>query len=155
MINFKIKQGSRRIVFLVGNRVYKIPSFRRWVSFIRGIMENLEERYWYSADGSRKRDPNRLWNPGLPIAEIFWADRFGFLVVMERLNTDFMQDDDLHIRPERLPKLDHDLCQLIEACKGYTFYKDISARNVGYRGDRLLVLDYGYAGGTMDCYIGT
>ena len=81
------KHGSRRTVFIFKNRVVKIPRLKSWVSFIRGINENLEERYWYSADGSRKSDPNKPWDRNLPLAEIFWADRFGFFVVMERVDT--------------------------------------------------------------------
>lgn len=154
-MQFEIKKGSRRIVFLIGKRAYKIPNPKRWVSFIRGIEENLEERYWWSADGSRKREPKRPWNADLPLAEIFWADRFGFLVIMERLDTSFMNVDNLHIRSDRIKQVDQDLEHLIKRCDSFSFHKDISARNVGYRGDQLLVLDYGYFGGTNDCYIGT
>ena len=150
--NFQIKTGSRRIVFLFGKRVYKIPNFRCWVSFIRGIEENLEERYWWSADGSRKREPNRPWEfPNL--AEIYWADRFGFLLIMERLDTSFMAGDEVEF--EMITQIDSDIEKLKKWAKGYRFYPDIKPNNVGYRGDKLVLLDYGFYGGTMDCYIGT
>lgn len=144
-MNSVIKKGSRRIVFLIGRRVFKIPNIFNWVSFIRGIEENLEERYWWSADGSRKRNPKQKWNYNIPLAEIYWADRFGFLLIMERLNTDFQIDN----------KFRNDFSELKELTKHYSFYPDVDIRNVGYRGNRLLVLDYGFFGGTRDCYIGT
>ena len=152
-LNFQIKTGSRRVVFLIGKRVYKIPNPKRWVSFIRGIEENLEERYWWSADGSRKRDPERPWSPTLPLAEIHWADRFGFLLIMERLDTDFHIDGDVH--RDKLVQVCHDFHDLKNQVKGYSFENDLNLSNVGYRGNQLLVLDYGYFGGTLDCYIGT
>ena len=80
-----IRVGSRRIVFRTKRRVFKIPRFTRWVSLIRGINENLEERYWFSADGSRRRNPSQKWTVS-QLAEIHWADRFGLLVVMERVD---------------------------------------------------------------------
>lgn len=151
-LNFQFKSGGRRFVFLIGKRVFKIPKFTRWVSFIRGIEENLEERYWWSSDGSRKREPNRSWDHE-HLAEIFWADRFGFLVIMERLDTSFMVGGEIEF--EMATQLDEDLGKLRNWAKGLSFYPDIEPRNVGYRGGRLLMLDYGYFGGSMDCYIGT
>ncbi len=141
MKKFDIKFGSRRTVFLVYNKVYKIPRFKRFVSFIRGITENLEERYWYSADGSRKR--NTVWSvPNL--AEIYYADRFGLLVVMERADTE--------MRPITY---DIDYINLSNWASKFTFHKDFNESNVGYIRDKLVVIDYGFFGGTMDCYIGT
>ena len=64
-----IRVGSRRIVFRTKRRVFKIPRFTRWVSFIRGINENLEERYWFSADGSRRRNPSQKWNTEISTGE--------------------------------------------------------------------------------------
>lgn len=154
MKKIQITRGSRRIVLLVGKRAFKVPNFFRWVSFIRGIQENLEERYWWSADGSRKRNPKKEWDTKLPLAEIFWADRFGFLLIMERLDTSFILSKD-EIKSEYLEKVDRDLDLLKHQCEGFSFYSDVAPRNVGYRGDRLLLLDYGFYGGTMDCYIGT
>lgn len=141
-MNFiEVKHGSRRTVFLIGNKAFKIPSLKRYVSFIRGIEENLEERYWYSVDGSRKRNPNQEWTiPNL--AEIHYADRFGLLVVMERANTN---------KPFHF---DYDFKKLKEWTKSYNFHADINESNVGYIKDSLVVIDYGYFGGTMDCYIG-
>ena len=150
----QIKKGSRRIVFLIGNKVYKIPNILGWVSFIRGIEENLEERYWWSADGSRKREPKRKWNYNLPLAEIHYADRFGFLLIMERLETDFFIDENT-ISFNRRYKVLEDLQKLKERVRGFQFANDIKFSNIGYKGDKLLLLDYGYFGGTRDCYIGT
>lgn len=150
----KIKKGSRRIVFLLKNKVYKIPNFFNWVSFIRGIEENLEERYWWSSDGSRKRDPHAKWNHGIPLAEIFYGDRFGFLLIMERLDTSFFIDEQT-ISEECRYKVLEDLQRLKEKIRGFSFAQDLKLSNVGYKGDKLLLLDYGFFGGTRDCYIGT
>ena len=138
-----IRVGSRRFVVRTKTKVYKIPRFTGWVSFIRGVTENLEERYWFSADGSRRRDPGRPWTMER-LAEIFWADRFGFLVVMERIDVD-----------SRPPSYEEDLRQLREWSKSFQFAPDVDPRNVGYRGDVMVLCDYGFFGGTMDCYIGT
>lgn len=153
-MKINIKKGSRRIVFLIGNKVYKIPNILGWVSFIRGIEENLEERYWWSADGSRKREPKRKWSYDLPLAEIHYADRFGFLLIMERLETDFFIDENT-ISFNRRYKVLEDLQRLKERVQGFQFANDIKFSNIGYKGDKLLLLDYGYFGGTRDCYIGT
>lgn len=150
---FKIKSGGRRFVFLIGKKAYKIPKFTAWVSFIRGIEENLEERYWYSADGSRKRKPNEGWNQEIPLAEIYWADRFGFLVVMERLDTVFHEY--YNTSPHVQARVQDDIEKLIPQVKGFRFADDLKIENLGYRGNRLIFLDYGFYGGTMDCYIGT
>lgn len=150
----KIKKGSRRIVFLLKDKVYKIPNFFNWVSFIRGIEENLEERYWWSSDGSRKRDPHAKWNHGIPLAEIFYGDRFGFLLIMERLDTSFFIDEQT-ISEECRYKVLEDLQRLKEKIRGFSFAQDLKLSNVGYKGDKLLLLDYGFFGGTRDCYIGT
>lgn len=138
-----VRFGSRRFVICTKKRVYKIPRFTRWVSFIRGINENLEERYWYSADGSRKRNPKQE-RQHENLAEIFWADRFGFLVVMERVNTDSFP-----------PSFQDDLGKLQEWSSRFSFGADVHEGNVGYRGNDLVICDYGYFGGMMDCYIGT
>lgn len=149
----KIKHGSRRTVFICKDRVFKIPSIRSWVSFVRGINENLEERYWYSSDGSRKRDPKRLWDESLPLAEIYWADRFGLIVCMERVDTSFL-DTNGEIVSQKKEDVLKDMESIKSWAKGLGFYDDIKPENVGYRGDRMVLLDYGYFGGTPDWYIG-
>ena len=153
----KLKKGSRRNVFVFSNFVIKIPSFKRWVSFIRGVNENLEERYWYSSDGSRKR--GTIWDRRLKLAEIYYADRFGLILIAEKLDTSFLLNssiyDDPIIDPDKEEKFKQDLDDLRKHFKGMNFYEDIDPRNVGYRGQELLVLDYGYTRSTIDCYIGT
>ena len=142
MSKMDIRVGSRRIVFRFKKFVIKIPKFSRWVSFIRGVNENLEERYWYSADGSRKRNPTKKW--AIPeLAEIFWADRFGMIVIMERA------DDE--VRPASFQQ---DLSDLQNWGAKFSFFNDIREGNVGYIRDKLVVIDYGYFGGMADCYIG-
>lgn len=150
---FQIKCGSRRTIFLIGKYVIKIPKFKSWVSFIKGICENLEERYWWSSDGSRKRNPKQLWNH-LYLAEIFWADRFGFIVVMERVSTFFIKEGE-DIQDCYRSMFNKDMEKLIKEMKGYHFGSDIKPSNVGYSHGRLVLLDYGYTPATLDCYLGT
>lgn len=144
---FRVKCGSRRLVVLTKSRVYKFPLLRSWIQFIRGVTENLEERYWWSADGSRKRNPKRVWDGfrAENLAEIFWADRFGLLVIMERVDTE-----------SRPPSYQLDCQELLARTLKFNFADDFNAENVGYNKDcRLVYCDYGYFGGTLDCYLGT
>ena len=137
-----IKRGSRRIVFLTETRAYKIPNFlARWPSFLAGFLENLNERYWWSADGSRKRDPREPWRyPGL--AEIFYADRFGLLVVMRRAQ-----------QCEQYPE--REVNDLIANNRNLRYTTDNKPANLGYVDGKLVFVDYGYYGGLADCYLGS
>jgi hypothetical protein len=136
----KIRRGSRRIVFVFKDYVIKIPNFiNGWVSFIAGIRENLEERYWWN--------PNHKWEQ-TTLAEIFWADRFGFIVKMERLDTTLTAD--IEYRPKEDYKLLSDLYILKERWKSHSFVDDINLSNVGYRKDKLVIFDYGFFGGNAD-----
>ena len=73
---------------------------------------------------------------------------------MERLETDFFIDENT-ISFNRRYKVLEDLQRLKEKVQGFQFANDIKFSNIGYKGDKLLLLDYGYFGGTRDCYIGT
>lgn len=137
------RAGSRRFVLIVNNKVIKIPKLSSWVSFIKGVTENLEERYWWSADGSRKRWPNRKWEHDF-LAQIYWADRFGLILIAKRLDTD--------LRPVCF---EQDLEELKMRCKGFKFVEDAKPDNVGYDNGKLKFIDYGWHGGSADCYLGT
>ena len=56
----KIKKGTTRTVFLIGKYAIKIPRFwhkynnHRWKIFLRGILANIDEDYWWK--WSNKRD---------------------------------------------------------------------------------------------------
>ena len=143
----RVKCGSRRLVVLTNHQVFKFPLVTSWVQFIRGVTENLEERYWWSADGSRKRNPKRKWDGfrAENLAEIFWADRFGLLVIMERVDTE-----------SRPLTYNQDYEALVARTLNFKFADDVKPENVGYtQGGRLVYCDYGYFGGTQDCYLGT
>lgn len=134
-----IKRGSRRFVVLTKSLAIKIPRLDNWVAFIRGVNENLEERYWYCTESG---SINRPWNVNF-LAPIVWADRFGFIVVMKKVDTES--------RPESYEK---DFAELKNKVKNFTFHRDMKPENTGYYDGSLVVCDYGYFGGTKDCYIG-
>ncbi len=137
----EIKKGSRRTVFIFDNIVIKVPRLKNWVAFIAGIRETLEERYWWCTESG----VSDTWDTVF-LARILWADRFGIILVAERC--DPVIDS---------TKFEYDLANLIveHGVQSYNFYADRKEANFGYTKDgRLVFIDYGYFGGTMDCYLG-
>lgn len=152
----QIKSGSRRIVFLFKNKVIKIPKFTSWLSFVMGVMENLHERYWWCGDGmvSHPDDWCDERSSTKHLAQIYWADRFGLMVVMERIHNTLEHlekeyescSDPEFLRCEKILK---DNFGKIDICS------DISPRNIGLRPDGTVVMiDYGYFGGCNQIYLG-
>ncbi len=149
----KIKTGSRRIVFIFKNKVVKIPKFTSWLSFILGVMENLHERYWWCADGHVRASTE--WYSGScdHLAKIYWADRFGLCVVMERVNT----LDHLEEPYQTCTDLEFLRCKTIleNRYKGLDIVNDIRPSNIGYCKDgRIVFADYGYFSGGNSSYLG-
>lgn len=66
----EMRSGSTRVVFLVGGVAIKIPRPDCWRLFLHGLLANMQERLWSGQSPS--------------LARVIWADRFGFVVVMER-----------------------------------------------------------------------
>lgn len=142
--------GSRRHVFIFDRVVVKIPRVTAWVDFVLGVMENLHERYWYCADGTVENRAewyaeNTSTNN---LAQIFWADRFGLVVIMERV-TAFTEDqvntDEFKAAAEFLKA----------RYAGLNFINDLKPSNVGIRADgRIVSIDYGFFPGTASWYLG-
>ena len=143
MMNLKlVTSGNRRNVFLIGQYAIKIPTHKSFVEFTLGLIENLHERYWYSADG-RKHSFIKQIQTYPQHAGIHWADRFGFILIQERLDCNY----DNH------PSFKIDYQKLYE--KYHKEYKDLKPQNTGYRGDELVILDYGYFDCLSAAYLGT
>lgn len=137
----EFKSGSRRWVFLIGKYAIKIPRLASWLSFISGVRENLEERYWFDAGESPRR---KEWNYKY-MAKIHWADRFGLLMIMERV-----------IPPKSVYQLKKDFERMVieNDLVGLPLIEDNKADNLGYTKDgRLVFCDYGWFG-ARDRYIG-
>ncbi|BAW19160.1 hypothetical protein [Ralstonia phage RP31] len=152
---FQIKSGSRRFVFVFKKRVIKIPKFTSWLSFILGVMENLHERSWWCAD-STVQDPD-LWYDEYRstnhLAQIYWADRFGLCVVMERVDT----LEHLEKEYERCSDPEYLRCaEIIEnRYKNLDFLTDLKPSNIGIRPDgRVVMVDYGYFRATQQWCLG-
>jgi hypothetical protein len=109
-----------------------------------GFMENLEERYWWCADGIvRKKwtdDPDEI---SQHMCEIFWADRFGFMVIMERVTP--CTEEQYKQYKEFLEK----------KFKGLRFAQDLKPDNIGIRADdgRVVVTDFGFLVGLHRCIL--
>ncbi len=59
--SFQIKKGTTRTVFLIGNYAIKIPRFwhkysgDKWKSFLRGILANIDEHYWWKHSHKKEK----------------------------------------------------------------------------------------------------
>lgn len=148
----QIKKGSRRFVFVFKNIVIKIPRLFPWISFVFGILENLHERYWYCADGYTKE--KGTWyddtSSSCNLACIHWADRFGFIVIMDKATTTWIDDIDRD-NPEFLQASKF----LEERYKGLDIVFDIKPSNIGLLKDgRPVFIDYGFFSCTPQWYLG-
>lgn len=65
-------QGATRRVLLAGKYAIKVPNPQEWRTFIYGIMANMIERKFAEMNDTR-------------LAHIHYANRCGFLLIMERL----------------------------------------------------------------------
>lgn len=145
-----IEWGSRRIVFVFKNFVIKIPKLTSWLSFILGIMENLNERYWWCADGVL--EPANDWYSDTSatnhLAQIYWADRFGFFVIMEKVGP-------LKDIPDQADKFENAAKIIINRYKGLDIIDDIKPSNIGIRKNgRPVLIDYGYFKSINQTYLG-
>lgn len=140
--------GSRRMVWLVGRYAIKFPILTGWVSFLAGLRENLEERYWWCTEDG----PHRQW-PHPNLGEILWADRFGFCLVMRRYENYF----DTTMTPlQWTRKVTEYVNQRYAANsqKRPPCFDDLEEYQFGWDGEKMVLLDYGYFGGMQDCYLG-
>lgn len=144
-MKLKIKCGSRRVVVLVNKRwVIKVPKFWNWRSFIFGIVEQINERYWYCGQNN-----NASWNDTYYLAKIHWASRRGFIQVSKY----YQPLDELPDKGESLRPL---ILKCLEWHKGFDHYCDLShadgfdynPSNLGYdpENNRVVAIDYGFFG---------
>lgn len=146
MFNLKFVQGSRRWVILFMEWAIKFPSLASWVQMLAGFRENLEERAWWCTE----REERGPWQYE-KLAEIIWADRFGFIVIMRRCRV--LADDTAS---------EYEIVNALTDISNYALEKgfkhlltDLKYANVGIDANGVGVrIDYGHFGGTMDCYVG-
>lgn len=113
----EIKEGSTRMVFLVGRFAIKIPSIKGYRFFIKGILGNLNERRFHKH--------NIFYNKRL--AKIQFSDPLGFIVVMERLSKCELSTKELELikAKYKLP------CEIKNDSWGYSI-KDGIAKCIDY-----------------------
>lgn len=141
----RIKFGSSRVVFIFDNYVVKCPSILApWADFIFGFIQNLTERYWFTADGNSSRTKEQWMKTQGDLARIIYADPLGFFVIMERADS------------LRTAKHDFTLGQIrafIKKAMGEYHIHDLNEYNVGVTKDgRMVAIDYGFA--TSQAYLG-
>lgn len=138
------------MVFLFEKIVIKVPKLKSWLSFVLGILENLHERYWWNGRVSADK-----WYSGCGknLAQIYWADRFGFIVIMERVQTL------THLEKPYEGCRDPFYLRCVDVLKkeyaGLDIICDLKPSNIGIRPDgRVVIVDYGYFGGINQMYLG-
>lgn len=127
--------GHGRIVFLVGKYAVKFPIFitTRPARPVFGMMENIIERYWLTANCHQ-----RTMTGNYPLAKIYFADPGGFILVAERCRP--VTDDEW------------ESAELTEVMK-FGRFVDNSRTNFGVTADgRIVWVDYGYV--TRSMYVG-
>lgn len=157
----RIKCGSRRIVFIFDNFVVKIPKLKSLKSFCFGVLENLHERYWWAGESGIS-----TWESSThqKLAKIYWADRHGLCVVMEKLPITYryqspydwsiIEIDDTTVS-DPISLTHTEINDMAEFFSGMDIASDCKANNIGRRenGD-LVLLDYGYFNAINQMYLG-
>lgn len=136
----KIKTGFGRIVFVFDKFVIKFPKPTRFSTIAFGMMENLAERYWYCADSTIYKGETNNY----PLAKIIWASSTGLINIMERADVVTEKVFNEHMTDEGREKYSKDFEELEAWAKGLPLYNDLRFDNVGYIGNRLVAVDYGY-----------
>lgn len=129
----QLKYGSRRMVIVTENYAFKFPKITSWKSFVFGVVENIVERYWYTADGQHYEGEWR-YNELVPIV---WADWLGLCVVQKRCEP---------LTDELAEQHKDGIIKLQEWGKGRLFCGDIDVHNVGLYNGQVRLFDYGYFG---------
>lgn len=115
-----MRSGSTRWVLIIGNLVFKIPSFYNYTNFLWGLLANMQEvRFSKCVDMKHKLCPVKFYLP------------LGFLVVMPKAR--ILTKNELS--KERLEKF----------CIGDNFKipAEIKHDSFGYYKCKLVVVDYG------------
>ncbi len=75
----QIKKGTTRTVLLIGNYAIKIARFwtpykgHKWKMFLRGILANIDESFWYSVSLKKNR-----------LCPVKWKSPLILILIMER-----------------------------------------------------------------------
>lgn len=87
-----ITSGTTRIVILTKNHAVKIPNFTySYNNFIRGILANNQERYWWH---------QTHWSTLCPVVFSMWG---GLLIIMPRTQPLTQQQFDQYQIPDYIP----------------------------------------------------
>lgn len=121
------------MVLVTEKYAFKFPKITSWKSFVFGVVENMVERYWYTADGQHY-DGKWQYEQLVPIV---WADWLGLCVVQKRCEP---------LSLDQVEQYQEDLCKLQEWGKHMSFGGDIEAHNVGLYDGQVRLFDYGYFG---------
>lgn len=75
----QIKKGTTRTVILIGSYAIKIPRFwhkfpsHRWKIFLRGILANIDENFWWKCAFQKEK-----------LCPVLWKSPLGFILIMRR-----------------------------------------------------------------------
>lgn len=115
------RRGCTRIVFLTSRHVYKVPNFLAgWRLFLRGLLANMQE-----ASLSATLDEFL----GVPTCPVLRTAPGGWLVIMPRLRIMTRAEWD-----------DFDDTEIRGTLPGWV---DLKPENLGWSGDRWVLVDYG------------
>lgn len=73
-LSFKTRYGSTRIVFIFDKFVIKVPYWKRWDQFLRGLIANLNETML-----------SRSYPDSKYLVPVTWSMKGGWLLVMPRV----------------------------------------------------------------------
>lgn len=118
-----IHLGATRVVICVHRWAFKLPRWRTWREFIRGMLANDFETTYYRAF----RLPQ--------LCPVLWSAPFGLCTIMRR--AELMREDD----PE--------LAFFSGVCKVMCIPCERKFESFGRIGDKLVVIDYGHRIGLL------
>lgn len=115
VFNIESHLGATRFVVCIGKVAIKLPRPLPWRNFLQGFLANLQEREF-----------SRLKHPYL--AKVLYSDPMGFLLVMERADTDVSS------------LLAY---SFLDRCRKQNLPVDPVPSNVGKVNGKLKLIDYG------------
>jgi hypothetical protein len=117
------RQGCTRTVFVLKNKVIKIPTFKSFELFLCGLLSNLREGWRY--EHFARND----------LAKVFYYNRFGLFLIMERIEV--CDNDEAHELYEKI----HELYQYDKEKE--FMLDDLKPSNWGRKDGKLIKIDYG------------